>query len=154
MILNMPVCNENITFVLTREGLTAFVERIGVVLTDFVHQGTEFYMRNSSTNIKTIDMEAFSIEFGIDGIGQPDYIVSDNEGIFLSMKIQEVRFKLAVDGNLGEMMSGKFRFSRALSYDKCDTSDNSLANGVGHPFFQYHAHLKRCIIVWFDPSIK
>lgn len=106
MILNMPVCNENITFVLTSEGLTAFVERIGVVLTDFVHQSTEFYMRNSSTNIKTIDMEAFSIEFGIDGIGQPDYIVSDNEGIFLSMKIPEVRFKLAVDGNLGEMMSG------------------------------------------------
>jgi len=106
MILNMPVCNEEITFVFTSDGITAFVARIGVLLTDFIHQATEFYMKNASENIKTIDMDAFSIEFAIDGIGEPDYIVSDNEGIFLSMKIPEVRFKLAIDGNLGEMMSG------------------------------------------------
>ena len=29
MILNMPVCNEEITFVFTSDGITAFVARIG-----------------------------------------------------------------------------------------------------------------------------
>lgn len=105
---SMPVCGENITFEFSSQGITAFVERFGEVLTDFIHQMIAYYLDTHSTQIKSVDLDAFVIDFSIGGIDAPDYVVSDNEGIYLSMKIPKVRFKLEVDGNLAEMWTGNF----------------------------------------------
>jgi len=108
MMESMPVCGENITFEFSSQGITEFVARFGEVLTDFIHQTIAYYLDTHSTQIKSVDLDAFVIDFSIGGIDAPDYVVSDNEGIYLSMKIPKVRFKLEVDGNLAEMWTGNF----------------------------------------------
>jgi hypothetical protein len=65
-------------------------------------------MATENSKFKTIDLDAFEIQFSLDGIGAPGLIVSDLTGISLSMKIPQVKFKLAVDGEIGEMLSGEF----------------------------------------------
>ena len=61
-----------------------------------------------NSRFKTVDLSAFAVNFELANVGAPDLIVSDNEGISLSMNIPRVKFKLAVDGDLGEMFSGNF----------------------------------------------
>ena len=105
---NLTVCNENITFTLTSAGLVHFVERMGEVLTDYVQQSIQFLTTQQNSRFKTVDLSAFAVNFELANVGAPDLIVSDNEGISLSMNIPRVKFKLAVDGDLGEMFSGNF----------------------------------------------
>ena len=124
----MPVCAENITFVFSSEGITAFVDRLGDVLTDFIHQTIAYYLETHSTKIKSVDLDAFVIEFSIGGIDAPDFVVSDNEGIFLSMKIPKVRFKMEVDGNLAEMWTGNF-----ASAEYTLTTTNAVQNLILGP---------------------
>ena len=124
MKLNMPVCNQNITFLFTSEGIAAFVERFGEVVSDFIRQSIAYYIELEDTKIKNIDLDAFEIQLSIDGIGSPDFVVSDNEGITLGMKIPKVRFKLEVDGNIGEMWTGNF-----------DSAEFSLTANAVHNLF-------------------
>jgi len=105
---NLTICNENITFTLTSAGLVNFVERMGEVLTDYVQQSIQFLTTQQNSRFKTVDLSAFVVNFELANVGAPDLIVSDNEGISLSMNIPRVKFKLAVDGDLGEMFSGNF----------------------------------------------
>ena len=105
---NLTICNENITFTLTSAGLVNFVERMGEVLTDYVQQSIQFLTTQQNSRFKTVDLSAFVVNFELANVGAPDFIVSDNEGISLSMNIPRVKFKLAVDGDLGEMFSGNF----------------------------------------------
>ena len=105
---NLAVCDESITFTLTSVGLVNFVERMGVVLTDYVKQSIQFLTTQENSRFKTVDLSAFVVNFELANVGAPDLIVSDNEGISLSMNIPRVKFKLAVDGDLGEMFSGNF----------------------------------------------
>lgn len=105
---NLTVCGESITFTLTSVGLVNFVERMGVVLTDYVKQSIQFLTTQENSRFKTVDLSAFVVNFELANVGAPDLIVSDNEGISLSMNIPRVKFKLAVDGDLGEMFSGNF----------------------------------------------
>ena len=83
MIESMPVCEEKITFEFSSQGITEFVARFGEVLTDFIHQTIAYYLDTHSTQIKSVDLDAFVIDFSIGGIDAPDYVVSDNEGIYL-----------------------------------------------------------------------
>ena len=106
--LDLAICSESIIFTLTSQGLSDFVKRIGVVLTAYIHQSIEHLMATENSKFKTIDLDAFEIQFSLDGIGAPGLIVSDLAGISLSMKIPQVKFKLAVDGEIGEMLSGEF----------------------------------------------
>ncbi len=106
--LELTICSESITFTLSSQGLSDFVERVGEILTDYIHQYIESLMATEEGIFKTIDLDAFEIQFSLDGLGAPDLLVSDTKGIFLSMKIPQVKFKLAVDGDIGEMLSGDF----------------------------------------------
>tara|TARA_B100000767_G_scaffold233577_1_gene225996 strand:+ start:1422 stop:4556 length:3135 start_codon:yes stop_codon:yes gene_type:complete len=106
--LDLAICSENITFTLSSQGLSDFVQRIGVVLTAYIHQSIEHLIATEDTQFKTIDLDAFEIQFSLDGIGAPGLIVSDQKGISLSMKVPNVKFKLAVDGDIGKMLSGEF----------------------------------------------
>ena len=105
---NLTICNENITFAFTSVGLVNFVERMGEVLTDYVQQSIQYLTTQQNSRFKTVDLSAFAVNFELANVGPPDLIVSDNEGISLSMNIPRVKFKLAVDGDLGEMFSGNF----------------------------------------------
>ena len=107
--LDLAICSENITFTLTSQGLSDFVKRIGVVLTAYIHQSIEHLMATENSKFKTIDLDAFEIQFNLDGIGSPAGVrVSDLEGLSLSMKIPTVKFKLSVDGDIGKLLSGDF----------------------------------------------
>ncbi len=105
---DLPICSESITFTLSSVGLQNFVARVGVVLTDFIHQYVEYLTSMEGSKFKTVDMSAFEISFDLQNVGPPDQVVSDNEGISLSMKIPKVKFKLSVDGDIGSMFSGDF----------------------------------------------
>ena len=105
---NLTVCNESITFTLTSQGLVTFVARMGEVLTDYVQQSILFLTSQENSRFNTVDLSAFIINFELANVGPPDLIVSDNEGISLSMNIPRVKFKLAVDGDLNEMFSRNF----------------------------------------------
>jgi hypothetical protein len=114
--LDLPICDEFIYFVFTRQGLQFFVERVGVVLTSFVHQMVEHMTSNSEYNFETVDLEAFEIQtnlnglewYFIDGIESLSQKITDQKGISLSLVIPTVKFKLAVDGEFGKMLSGDF----------------------------------------------
>lgn len=105
---DLTICNESITFTFTSAGLVTFVARVGEVLTAYVQQSIEFLTTQENSRFSTIDLSAFAVKFELANVGPPDLIVSDNEGISLSMEIPRVKFKLAVDGDLGEMFSGNF----------------------------------------------
>tara|TARA_B100001094_G_scaffold322674_1_gene372358 strand:- start:840 stop:3983 length:3144 start_codon:yes stop_codon:yes gene_type:complete len=105
---NLTICNESITFAFTSVGLVNFVARMGEVLTDYVQQSIQYLTTQQNSRFKTVDLSAFAVNFELANVGAPDLIVSDNEGISLSMNIPRVKFKLAVDGDLGEMFSGNF----------------------------------------------
>ena len=106
--LDLEICNESIIFIFSSQGLQDFVTRVGEVLTDFVHQSVEYLTSMENSKFKTVDMSAFGISFDLENIGPPDLVVSDEEGISLSMKIPKVKFKLSVDGDMGSMFSGDF----------------------------------------------
>ena len=106
---SLKICSESINFVLTTQGLSNFVERTGVVLTDFIHQMLAYYLESEDSNFKTIDMDAFEIQFNLDGHDtSTNFLISDKKEITLSVKIPRVTFQLSVDGDLGEMLSGDF----------------------------------------------
>ncbi len=105
---NLAICSESITFTFTSAGLVSFVARVGEVLTAYVQQSIEYLTSQQESRFKTVDLSAFAVKFELANVGPPDLIVSDNEGISLSMNIPRVKFKLAVDGDLGEMFSGNF----------------------------------------------
>ena len=105
---NLTICSESITFTFTSAGLVSFVERVGEVLTAYVKQSIEYLTAQQESRFSTVDLSAFEVNFELANVGPPDLIVSDNEGISLSMNIPRVKFKLAVDGDLGEMFSGNF----------------------------------------------
>ena len=105
---NLSICDESITFTFTSQGLVDFVERIGVVLTNYVHQSIEYLTSRENSRFSTVDLSAFEVNFELANVGAPDLVVSDNVGISLSMNVPKVKFKLSVDGDLGEMFSGNF----------------------------------------------
>ena len=106
--LDLAICSESITFTFSSQGLSDFVVRIGEVLTAYIHQMITHLVSTEDSQFKTVDLDAFEIQFNLDGLGSPDLIVSDRTAISLSMKIPKVKFKLSVDGDMGEMFSGNF----------------------------------------------
>ena len=107
--LDLAICSESITFIFTEQGLLNFVERVGVVLTAFIRQSITHLTSSADSQFKTVDLDAFEIQFNLDGIGSPAGVrVSDLEGLSLSMKIPTVKFKLSVDGDIGKLLSGDF----------------------------------------------
>ena len=109
---NLTICSESITFTLTSVGLVAFVERVGVVLTDYVKQSILFLTSQNESRFKMVDLGAFEVQFELANVDAIDPsqgpVIRDNKGIRLSMKGPKVMFKLAVDGDIGEMFSGDF----------------------------------------------
>jgi len=107
--LDLAICSESITFVFSIKGLTNFFVRIGEVLTAYVHQMVTHLMSTTDSKFKTIDLSAFEIQFAIGGHDSPPgEDVLDLEAISFSMKVPKVKFKLAVDGDIGNMLSGNF----------------------------------------------
>jgi len=107
--LDLSICSESISFILTSQGLSDFVIRVGEVLTAYIRQMITHLISTEDSKFKTIDLEAFEIQFKLDGLGAPDLIVSDLEGISLTMTIPKVKFKISVDGELGEILSGDLK---------------------------------------------
>lgn len=109
---NLTICSESITFTLTSVGLVEFVERVGVVLTDYVKQSILFLTSQNESRFKMVDLGAFEVQFELANVDAIDSsqgpVIRDNKGIRLSMKVPKVMFKLAVDGDIGEMFSGDF----------------------------------------------
>ena len=104
--LTFSVCDENITFTLTSDGLVRFVERVGEVLTIIVHDSFAELAKMNNSMFSTVDVSKFEIQFKLDGLGAPDLIVGDQRGISLSVKIPKVVFKVAHDGKMADLTNG------------------------------------------------
>lgn len=103
---DIDVCDEDLSFSFTEEGLTDFSKNVGDVLTAYIHQIGEELPNQEDSPLTNVDLSGFKIKTAVKGIGAPDLSIGDDEPITLSVEIPMVEFKLDVDGNLGEIISG------------------------------------------------
>ena len=103
---DMEVCDEDLSFSFTEQGLTDFSENVGDVLTAYIQQLGEELPEQDDSPLTHVDLSGFQIKTGVKGIGAPDITIGDDEPITLSVEIPMVEFKLDIDGNLGEMIGG------------------------------------------------
>ena len=104
---DLEVCDEDLSFSFTEQGLTDFSKDIGDILTDLIHQTGEKIPEQDDSPFTEVDLSGFKIKTSVDGLGSPDLSIGDDEPITLSVKIPEVEFKLDIDGNIGEMINGE-----------------------------------------------
>ncbi len=107
----LEVCNESLTFVATREGLKDFVEQLGTLMTDYIHQYATYRVEqnleaNNNSPIQKVDLSAFQIKFEISGIDAPVGAVSDEIPIGFKVQIPEVNFKIDIDADFQKVQSG------------------------------------------------
>ena len=96
----------------TRQGMKDFSERLGLLLTDFIHGQAGLYEDGKKVinpeepdynPFKQIDLSAFNVVTSISGIEAPDEIVSDDEPITFSVSIPEVEFTIGSGTGWGEI---------------------------------------------------
>ena len=104
---DLEVCDEELSFSFTHQGLTDFSKEVGEILTDLIHQSGEKIPENEDSPFTRVDLSGFQIKTSVDGLGTPDLSIGDDEPITLSVKIPQVEFELDVDGNIGEMINGE-----------------------------------------------
>ena len=103
---DMEVCDEDLSFSFTEQGLTDFSENVGDVLTAYIQQIGKELPEQEDSPFTNVDLSGFKIKTAVKGIGAPDLTIGDDEPITLSVEIPMVEFKLDIDGNLGEMIGG------------------------------------------------
>lgn len=104
---DLEVCDEELSFSFTEQGLTDFSKDIGDILTDLIQQTGEKIPEQENSPFTRVDLNGFKIKTSVDGLGSPDLTIGDDQPITLSVKIPEVEFKLDIDGNIGEMINGE-----------------------------------------------
>ena len=100
----LSICNETITLEFTSEGLVRFVERVGELLTLFLHEYSQILM--DYENFKEVDISKFEIQTRLKGVGAPDLVVSDEEALSLTVKVPKVEFRLQLGGDFDKIRSG------------------------------------------------
>ena len=104
---DMEVCDEDLSFSFTEQGLTDFSKNVGEVLTAYIQQIGKELPEQEDSPLTNVDLSGFEIKTAVKGIGAPDLTIGDDEPITLSVEIPMVEFKLDIDGNLGEMIGGE-----------------------------------------------
>jgi hypothetical protein len=140
---DMDICDEDLSFSFTEDGLTDFSENVGKVLTAYIQQVSEDLPEQEGSQLTNVDLSGFQIKTAVSGIGAPDQNIGDDEPITLSVKIPMVEFVLDVDGNLGEMIGGDMEslevsflantmssFFLSPMADVADAMGASLSNGL------------------------
>ena len=140
---DMEVCDEDLSFSFTEQGLTDFSENVGDVLTAYIQQIGKELPEQEDSPLTTVDLSGFKIKTAVKGIGAPDLTIGDDEPITLSVEIPMVEFKLDIDGNLGEMIGGDMEslevsfLANAMSsqilrpmVDVAEAMGASLSNGL------------------------
>lgn len=140
---DMEVCDEDLSFSFTEQGLTDFSKNVGEVLTAYIQQVGEELPEQEDSPLTNVDLSGFQIKTAVSGIGAPDLNIGDDEPITLSVEIPMVEFELDIDGNLGEMIGGNME-SLEVSFlantmssfflgpmsDVADAMGASLSNGL------------------------
>tara|TARA_B100001564_G_scaffold75913_1_gene60633 strand:+ start:2861 stop:5935 length:3075 start_codon:yes stop_codon:yes gene_type:complete len=140
---DMEVCDEDLSFSFTEQGLTDFSKNVGEVLTAYIQQIGKELPEQEDSPLTNVDLSGFEIKTAVKGIGAPDLTIGDDEPITLSVEIPMVEFKLDIDGNLGEMIGGEMDslevsfFANAMSnqilrpmVDVAEAMGASLSNGL------------------------
>lgn len=140
---DMDICDEDLSFSFTEDGLTDFSKNVGEVLTAYIQQVSEDLPDQEGSQLTNVDLSGFQIKTAVSGIGAPDQNIGDDEPITLSVKIPMVEFVLDVDGNLGEMIGGDMEslevsflantmssFFLSPMADVADAMGASLSNGL------------------------
>lgn len=140
---DMEVCDEDLSFSFTEQGLTDFSENVGDVLTAYIQQVGEDLPNQEDSPLTNVDLSGFQIKTAVSGIGAPDLNIGDDEPITLSVEIPMVEFELDIDGNLGEIIGGdmeslevSFLANTMSSYflspmaDVADAMGTSLSNSL------------------------
>lgn len=100
------VCDTELSFQFTPEGLTDFSEDIGDIITQFIHESSAELPDVEDSPFGDVDLSGFQIKTKVKGLTGLDQDIGDDEPITLSVKIPEVEFKLELDGDLGEIAGG------------------------------------------------
>ena len=100
------VCERNMSFQFTPEGLTDFSVDIGEMITDFIHESGADLPNQDDSPFGQVDLSGFEIKTKIDGLTGLDQNIGDEDPITLSVKIPEVEFKLELDGDIGQLIEG------------------------------------------------
>ena len=103
---NYSICEESVEFVLTSEGLMAFVKQVGELFTQFIHEAAKRLTDLEDSYFTAVDISEFEFKTRLKGVGAPDLIVSDEEPLSLTLNIPKVTFKLQLDGDIGKILSG------------------------------------------------
>tara|TARA_B100000767_G_scaffold78729_1_gene75423 strand:- start:4695 stop:7772 length:3078 start_codon:yes stop_codon:yes gene_type:complete len=100
------VCDTELSFQFTPEGLTDFSEDIGDIITQFIHESSAELPDVEDSPFGDVDLSGFQIKTKVKGLTGLDQDIGDDEPITLSVKIPEVEFKLELDGDLEEIAGG------------------------------------------------
>jgi len=103
---DFEVCDTELSFQFTPDGLTEFSEDIGDIITDYIHAMGEELPNQDDSPFNNVDLSGFRLKTSVDGLSGLDQDIGDDEPITLSVKIPEVEFMLDVDGNYGEIAGG------------------------------------------------
>ena len=99
--------SRQLVFELTSDGLMQFGTDVGAILTNEIHLSAEKLEDiDEGPEFTAVDISDFSIETSLAGLGTPGPIVSDEVALSVSLKIQKVRFTLAVSSPWGDLLSG------------------------------------------------
>ena len=99
--------SRQLVFELTSDGLMQFGTDVGEILTNEIHLAAEgLEDRDEGPEFSAVDISDFSIETSLAGLGTPGPVVSDEVALSVSLKIQKVRFTLAVSSSWGDLLSG------------------------------------------------
>ena len=99
--------SRQLVFELTSDGLLQFGTDVGEILTSEIHLAAEgLEDRDEGPKFSAVDISDFSIETSLAGLGTPGPVVSDEVALSVSLKIQKVRFTLAVSSSWGDLLSG------------------------------------------------
>ena len=100
------VCDTDLSFQFTPEGLTDFSEDIGDIITQFIQESSAELPDVEDSPFGDVDLSGFQIKTKVEGLTGLDQDIGDDEPITLSVRIPEVEFKLELDGDLGEIAEG------------------------------------------------
>jgi hypothetical protein len=103
---DLSVCDENLSFSFTSNGLTSFGNNVGKVLTEYIHEAGKKLPEQENSPLTNVDLSGFQIKTKVKGLEAPDLDIGDDEPITLSVKIPKVEFTLDVDGNIQDMIGG------------------------------------------------
>ena len=116
--IELSICDETISFELSRDGLNDFADDMSDILTTLIRDGMESLQGeqempngDSITIFSEIDMSAFSIEFSLEGIDAPDQNIGDDEALTMRVSIPKVKFTFGTALGLGDINQAVSEFN-------------------------------------------